>query len=76
MNYLFETFESFFAEAIAKNTIKEVWECNPFSKSLASYFEEIFTTEILGEVYQNYSDISDRIIPGIYLFNLENYDLQ
>ncbi len=70
-----QSFESFFTEAIAKNTIKQVWECNPFSKSLANYFEEIFTTEILGGIYQNYSDIFDRITPGIYLFNIENYDL-
>ncbi|NES04741.1 MAG: hypothetical protein F6K22_19045 [Okeania sp. SIO2F4] len=70
-----QSFESFFTEAIAKNTIKQVWECNPFSKLLVSYFQEIFTTEILGEIYQNYSDIFDRITPGIYLFNIENYDL-
>ncbi|WP_426585334.1 hypothetical protein [Dapis sp. BLCC M229] len=29
----------------------------------------------MGEIYQNYSDIFDRITPGIYLFNIENYDL-
>ena len=33
------------------------------------------TAEILGEIYQNYSDIFDRITPGIYLFNIENSDL-
>ena len=70
-----QSFENFFGGAIAKNTIKEVWQCHPFSKFLASYFEEIFTTDILSQIYQNYSDIFDRVNPYIYLFNIENYDL-